>query len=99
MTRAEVIIRGHVQGVGYRAWTQRTAQALSLQGWVRNLEDRTVQAVFVGPRATIEEMLQRCHDGPRLAQVEGIEISWRPGDEPSGFEIRPTARAGPHRSG
>lgn len=89
MAQAQVVIHGRVQGVGYRAWTQRTARELSLQGWVRNLEDRTVEAVFVGPRGAIEEMVRRCHEGPRLARVTQVQIDWGPQPPCTGFEIHP----------
>ncbi len=87
MVQANVILSGRVQGVGYRAWTQKTARVLSLSGWVRNLADGTVQARFVGPRATIEQMLSRCAEGPTHAAVDRIETAWGTPEPLSGFEI------------
>ena len=69
----QVIISGRVQGVWFRAWTVREAQSLGLDGWVRNRMDGTVEAAFSGEQAAVEEMLRRCHDGPRAARVDRVE--------------------------
>ncbi len=66
-------IRGRVQGVGYRDWTERTARAHGLDGWVRNLPDGSVEALFSGPRATVERMLADCRNGPPAARVASVE--------------------------
>ena len=68
-----VRISGRVQGVGFRAWTERRASALGLSGWVRNLPCGEVEALFCGPPAAVEAMLTACREGPRLARVEDIE--------------------------
>ena len=68
-----VQIFGKVQGVWYRNWTDETAQALGLHGWVRNRLDGSVEAMFVGSGAAIDEMVTACHDGPRLARVDRID--------------------------
>ena len=73
MNAARVVIQGRVQGVGYRAWTVRTASKLGLKGWVRNISDGTVEAVFHGDDGTIEQMLEACKDGPIMARVSRIE--------------------------
>jgi acylphosphatase len=65
----QVIISGRVQGVWFRAWTAREATALGLDGWVRNRMDGTVEAAFSGDRQSVEEILRRCHAGPRAARV------------------------------
>jgi acylphosphatase len=69
-----VCISGDVQGVGFRAWTERRAVALGLFGWVRNLEDGHVEAVFSGPDEAIEVMLAACREGPRHARVTNVEV-------------------------
>ena len=69
-----VRISGRVQGVSFRVWTQRRASSLGLSGWVRNLANGEVEAVFSGPAEDIEAMLSECRHGPRLARVEKIDI-------------------------
>jgi acylphosphatase len=68
-----VVIRGRVQRVGYRAWTEDTAREQGLEGWVRNRRDGTVEALFAGPSATVEQMIEACRRGPPGARVDGIE--------------------------
>ena len=68
-----VIIRGRVQGVGYRAWAEYTALDQNLEGWVRNRRDGAVEAVFAGPAAAVEGMIAACRHGPRGARVEAID--------------------------
>ena len=69
-----VMIRGRVQGVGYRAWCARTAAALGLSGWVRNRHSGDVEAVFSGPTEIVEDMLRRAAEGPRFAYVLKVDI-------------------------
>ena len=85
----KAIIHGRVQGVGYRDWAERQAHALGLNGYVRNRRDGSVELVLAGSAERIDQMLDSCRDGPRLAQVQDIEasdISWAG----SGFEVLPT---------
>lgn len=91
-----VVIRGRVQGVGFRAWTQHQAQLRGLEGWVRNRRDGAVEAVFSGPDHAVDAMLEACRAGPGSGHVDGVEVS--AGDEAliaapgSGrFEVLPTA--------
>jgi acylphosphatase len=65
-------IRGHVQGVGYRAWLQREARKRGLRGWVRNCRDGSVEALFCGPRVEIEAMVTLVRRGPAGAKVENV---------------------------
>lgn len=67
-----VIIRGRVQGVGYRAWVEATAQQRGLAGWVRNRRDGAVEAVFAGAAADVAQMIAACRRGPSLARVDDI---------------------------
>ena len=69
----QVVIRGQVQGVGFRYWTRRAATARGLQGWVRNRRDRTVEAVFAGPEQAVADMIRLCRRGPDAAWVDSIE--------------------------
>ena len=74
--RLEVMISGRVQGVWFRGSTQEMALSLGLAGWVRNLPDGRVQAVFEGPAPTLERMLAWCHQGPPHARVDRVEYNW-----------------------
>lgn len=74
--RAHVIIDGRVQGVFFRAFTRDVARTLGLNGWVRNLYDGRVEAVFEGERETIEKAIQECYQGPPYARVSDIDITW-----------------------
>jgi acylphosphatase len=84
-----VLIRGRVQGVGYRVWTEVTALERGLEGWVRNCRDGSVEAVFGGPEGDVAAMIAQCRRGPPGARVETIdqreatpdEIALRRGDE------------------
>jgi acylphosphatase len=69
-----VRITGRVQGVGYRAWTVDEARRRDLSGWVRNLTDGDVEAVFSGPAATVDDMVEACRRGPALARVNHVMI-------------------------
>jgi len=73
--KAHVFIEGMVQGIFYRMWTREQAQKLGLAGWVRNLEDGRVEAVFEGPKDKIEKMVKKCHKGPQLAGIEHIDVN------------------------
>jgi acylphosphatase len=75
-----VIIRGHVQGVGYRAWTEDQALLNGLEGWVRNRRDGTVEAVFAGPPETVQAMIAACRQGPLGSRVEAIDVNEPEGD-------------------
>lgn len=87
--RAHVLISGRVQGVFFRAWIQSWAQKLGLGGWVKNTEEGEVEAVFVGAKAKVEEVIQECYRGSILTQVEKVKIDWEEvGEELSGFEIK-----------
>jgi acylphosphatase len=69
-----VTIRGLVQGVGYRAWTQIEAERRGLRGFVRNRLNGNVEAVFAGAADAVQALCEACWQGPRLAQVESVEI-------------------------
>ena len=88
-TRAHVLISGMVQGVFYRAFTRELAFALRLNGWVRNLRDGRVEALFEGDKRTIEQAIQQCYLGPSGARVANIEVTWEAytGRE-NGFSVR-----------
>lgn len=78
--RLHVILSGRVQGVGFRYTTSNQARSLGLAGWVRNLSDGRVEAVFEGDRATLEKMLAWCQQGPTMAHVRDVETQWEEGE-------------------
>ncbi|HUH65068.1 MAG TPA: acylphosphatase [Syntrophales bacterium] len=75
MKRMHVIISGRVQGVFFRAYTRETAVHLKLKGWVRNLGDGSVEAVFEGDDKNVESMLEWCRKGPPHAVVKNVEAT------------------------
>lgn len=90
--RRQLLVRlhGKVQGVWFRAWTEREARRLGLDGWVRNRSDGTVEALFAGPVAAVEAMLRLCGEGPPMAEVRRVETSETEATVAPGFEQRPT---------
>ena len=83
-----VLISGQVQGVGYRFWTVRQARNLGLKGWVRNLSDGRVEAVFSGDRRAVEQMVELCYQGPRAAVVKEVIMESSDVEGICGFEVR-----------
>jgi acylphosphatase len=67
-----VVIRGRVQGVGYRAWVEHQARRHGLQGWVRNRRDGSVEAVFDGVESVVANMIASCRKGPASARVDDV---------------------------
>ncbi|MCK4534247.1 MAG: acylphosphatase [Syntrophobacterales bacterium] len=87
--RVHVFITGRVQGVFFRAETKKQALELGLKGWVRNLYDRRVEAVFEGNENSVGKMIDWCKKGPGPAHVKGVEIVEEPPTNRSeDFEIR-----------
>jgi acylphosphatase len=86
--RAHVFISGRVQGVGYRFSTIEQADNLGVTGWVRNLPDGRVEAVFEGNQAAVEEMIRWCHRGPRSAVVKDVAVEYEEPEGLRGFETR-----------
>ena len=78
MKRVSVYISGRVQGVFFRAETQRAATGLSLTGWVRNLADGRVQAILEGEDKNVDKMLEWCSKGPPAARVENVIVTEKP---------------------
>lgn len=87
--RAHLYISGIVQGVFYRAFTRDIANSLGLSGWVRNLYDGRVEAVFEGEKDLIDIAIKRCHQGPQGARVTNVSVTWEDQIEGlSDFRIR-----------
>lgn len=74
MKRIHVYISGRVQGVFFRAETQRAANGFNITGWVRNMADGRVEALFEGDDTNVDKMLEWCHIGPPAARVEEVLI-------------------------
>ena len=87
IVRAHVFISGHVQGIGYRYSTWDTAALLKLKGWVRNLRDGRVEAVFEGSGDRVQDILQWCHQGPPHAEVTEVAISYEPPEYLQRFDV------------
>ena len=74
----QLLIAGRVQGVGYRAWTKRTAESLGLFGWVRNLTDGRVEIHAEGDAEALKALTAACKQGPSYAEVLHVQIAERP---------------------
>jgi len=81
-------VQGRVQGVFYRAKTQKKAEALVLTGWVKNCDDGSVEIHAEGNKANLEELIEWCHRGPALAKVSNVDLSWLEPEGLHAFEIR-----------
>jgi acylphosphatase len=76
MERANIVVSGLVQGVFFRAHTQREAAALRLTGWVRNLNDGRVEILVEGEKDKVEKLISAVRVGPPMSRVEAVDVSW-----------------------
>ena len=83
-----VLVSGRVQGVWFRHHTGQTAARLGVAGWVRNLPDGRVEAVFEGPADAVAAAVAWCREGPELAAVAGVEVQDQEPLSLTGFEVR-----------
>ena len=88
MRRARVVVHGLVQGVYFRDATRRLALRHGVCGWVRNNWDGTVEAVFEGDPEAVERLVEFCHNGPRDAVVERVEVRDEPPEGLRDFMVR-----------
>jgi len=89
-----LLIRGRVQGVGYRAWFAAEAERRRLDGWVRNRRDGGVEALILAPAERLRELIEASRHGPPAAMVKEVAVSEESvadGDAGPGFDVRPTA--------
>jgi len=87
--RARVHVSGQVQGVFFRSETQEEAIKHNVTGWVRNVPDGRVEAVFEGEKDQVDELIELCKRGPPGARVTRVEVSWENyTGEFKGFKIR-----------
>lgn len=77
MREVRVTIRGRVQGVGFRHFIRKKAISEGTCGWVKNLPDGKVEAVFQGERKDLENMIKWCRKGPPRAIVEWVDTAWK----------------------
>jgi len=84
------MIEGIVQGVGFRAWLERTAAGRGLAGWVRNRRDGAVEAVISGPREAVDAVALLCRRGPSHAAVSSVRVIDEPECDARNFEFRST---------
>jgi len=86
--RRQITIKGDVQGVNFREATRRKATEAGVAGWVTNLPNGSVEAVFEGPPEAVDQLVEFCQVGPTAASVESVDVS---DDQPqgiSGFDVR-----------
>ncbi len=88
LSRTRVLVSGRVQGVFFRDSTREKAEALGLSGWVRNLPNGDVEAVFEGDPESVREMVSWCEQGPPQATVEDVAAEEEPPEGLHGFEVR-----------
>ena len=86
--RAHVYVSGTVQGVYYRANTRETARSRGVDGWVKNLDDGRVEAVFEGKPGDVEAMIEWCHTGSPAADVEDVTVEYTDPDGLTGFMVK-----------
>ncbi|HLX78937.1 MAG TPA: acylphosphatase [Acidimicrobiales bacterium] len=86
--RVRVVINGHVQNVFFRASCEREAQRLGLDGWVKNLEDGSVEAVFEGRPPSVRAAVDWCRVGPRRARVDSVDVVVEAPRGERGFHVR-----------
>lgn len=91
---AHLIVRGSVQGVGFRAFVEDEATARQLDGWVRNRRDGSVEAVAAGPREAVDSLIEALRQGPPASRVEAVDVAEADeealGPSLSGFALLPT---------
>lgn len=87
--RAHIFVSGRVQGVFFREKTKKKAEKLEVTGWIKNILDGRVEAIFEGNRDKVEEMVDWTRKGPIWAKVEALDVIWEDDrTEFEGFEIR-----------
>ena len=90
MKAVHVRVSGRVQGVWFRAWTERQAMALGLDGWVCNRRDVDVEALFAGPDEAVDAMIAACWNGPPHARVSAVSAEPDSAPRSPGFSVLPS---------
>jgi len=86
--RRRVVAHGYVQGVFFRETTRRRAESAGVAGWVRNLPDGAVEAVFEGEEDAVARLMRFCEEGPRGARVDWVDVTNETPEGLSGFDVR-----------
>jgi len=86
--RNRVLISGRVQGVFFRDTCRRVAEQHGVAGWVRNLPDGRVEAVFEGPDDQVRRVVEWAHTGPRMAVVDKVAVETETPEGLAGFQVR-----------
>ena len=89
VVRAHILVRGRVQGVGFRAYVESEAQQLGISGWVRNVGSDIVEAFAEGRREIVEQFVEAVRQGPRMARVDESTVDWEAATgEFTGFGVK-----------
>jgi acylphosphatase len=88
VVRYRLVISGRVQGVFFRDSCRKMAEQNGVHGWVRNLPDGTVEAVFEGPAEEVDRLVEWSRTGPPRAVVDGVRLHAEPPEGVSGFQVR-----------
>lgn len=88
VVRKQLIVRGHVQGVGYRVSCAHRAGLAGVTGWVRNLADGSVEVAVEGDEEAVQQLVDWCRKGPHMARVTGTDVTELTPTYEAGFEIR-----------
>lgn len=75
--KAHLVVSGRVQGVCFRAETQKAAMRLGVSGWVRNKRDGSVEAVVEGEKSDVLSLINWCKTGPPISRVEKVDVTWQ----------------------
>ena len=86
-TRKRVVVSGRVQGVFFRDSVRRRAEGAGVAGWVRNTPEGTVEAVFEGDPAAVDDLVEFCRRGPSRAKVASVEVAEEDPEGLAGFEV------------
>jgi acylphosphatase len=87
LRRAHVQVTGSVQGVFFRTETRDRARSLGVGGWIRNVPDGSVEAVFEGDEERVSSMVDWCRRGPSGARVDHVDVEWEDPEGESDFVI------------
>lgn len=87
-TRAHIFVSGTVQGVYFRATTRDRAREEGVDGWVRNLDDGRVEAVFEGSESAVDGLVEFCHEGSVAAAVEDVDVTYQDPQGEDEFHVR-----------
>ena len=86
--RIDAIVKGRVQGVGFRYFVQREASKLGLTGEVKNLPDGNVRVIAEGDESALKKLIQKLREGPSMSRVQEVSVNWENGlDQYQSFEI------------